>query len=57
MSEKDDPEARRHCIKMALNCENWADHLETRGEHEQAAAIRRAANEYRAKAKRLRPDS
>ena len=57
MSEKDDLEAWRHCIKKAEAWDKWAEHLGARGDHGEAAAIRRAANEYRAKAKRLRPDS
>ena len=57
MSEKDNLEPWRHCIKMAELCEKWAEHLEARGDSDEAAAMRRAAEGQRNKAKQLRPDS
>ena len=57
MSETDNLEPWQHCIKMAELWEKWAEHLEARGDLDEAAAMRRAAKEQRDKAKRLRPDS
>ena len=57
MNSEDKLQRLQHLVAMARHWTDWANSLDARGDSEEAAAIRRAAERYTAEAECLRGDS